>query len=52
MYVCMYYALSRRSRQRLQGNVQKSVRHVQSCCFANLNLCFFAVLVEVVVVVA
>ena len=34
------------------GNVQKSVVHVQSCCFANLNLCFFAVLVEVAVVVA
>ena len=24
--------------QRRQRNVQKSVMHVQSCCFANLNL--------------
>ena len=38
-----------------QRNVQKSVMHVQSCCFANLNLhmyCFSAVLVAVTVVVA
>ena len=27
--------------QRRQGNVQKSVMHVQSCCFARLNLLFF-----------
>ena len=31
--------------QRRLRNVQKSVMHVQSCCFANLN--FFAVLVAV-----
>ena len=39
--------------QRRQRNVQKSVMHVQSCCFACLNLLlFFAVLVAVAVVVA
>ena len=38
--------------QRRQGKVQKSVMHVQSCCFANLNLMFFIVLVAVVAVVA
>ena len=27
--------------QRRQRNVQKSVMHVQSCCFANLNLLMF-----------
>ena len=27
--------------QRQQRNVQKSVMHVQSCCFANLNLLLF-----------
>ena len=26
--------------QRRQRNVQTSVMHVQSCCFADLNLCF------------
>ena len=43
--------------QRRQGNVQKSVMQVQSCCFANLNLLLFcrfhcrvAVAVAVVVV--
>ena len=36
-----------------QGNAQKSVMHVQSCCFVNLNLWwFFAVPVDVAVVVA
>ena len=30
----------------------KSVMHVQSCCFANQTYCFFAVLVAVRVVVA
>ena len=35
-----------------QRNVQKSVMHVQSCCFANQTYCFFAVLVAVAVVVA
>ena len=35
--------------QRRQRNVQKSVMHVQSCCFIFLNFCFFAVLVAVVV---
>ena len=34
-----------------QINVQKSVMHVQSCCFPNLNLLLFAVFVDVVVVV-
>ena len=38
--------------QRRQRNVQKSVMHVQSCCFANQTYCFFAVLVAVAVVVA
>ena len=27
--------------QRRRGNVQKSVMHVQSCCFVNLNLLLF-----------
>ena len=35
-----------------QRNVQKSVMHVQSCCFASLNLLLFAVLFAVAVVVA
>ena len=34
-----------------QRNVQKSVMHVQSCCFANWTYCFFAVVVAVGVVV-
>ena len=40
--------------QRRLRNVQKSVMHVQSCCFAYLNFLgfFFAVLVAVAVVVA
>ena len=38
--------------QRRQRNVQKSVMHVQSCCFANQTYCFFAVLVAVAGVVA
>ena len=38
--------------QRRRRNVQKSVMHVQSCCFANLTYCFFALLVAVAVVVA
>ena len=38
--------------QRRQRNVSKNVMHVQSCCFANLTYCFFAVLVAVAVVVA
>ena len=33
-------------------SVQKCVMHVQSCCFANLNLLLFAVLVAVPVAVA
>ena len=33
-------------------NVQKSVMHVQSCCFACLTYYFFASLVTVAVVVA
>ena len=28
--------------QRRQRNVQKSVMHVQSCCFVNLNLLLFS----------
>ena len=28
--------------QRQQRNVQKSVVHVQSCCFSNLNLLLFS----------
>ena len=38
--------------QRRLRNVQKSVMHVQSCCFANRNPLLFAVLVAVTVVVA
>ena len=38
--------------QRRQRNVQKRVMHVQSSCFAHLNLFFFCVLVAVTVVVA
>ena len=40
--------------QRLLRNVQKSVMHVQSCCFANLSqsVFFFGVRVTVTVVVA
>ena len=38
--------------QWLQRNVQKSVMHVQSCCFANQTDGFFAVLAGVTVVVA
>ena len=40
--------------QRRLRNVQKSVMHVQSCSFANLNFLgfLFAVLVAVAVVVA
>ena len=38
--------------QRWLRNVQKSVMHVQSCCFTNINLLLFAVLVAVAVVVA
>ena len=36
------YAFSRRSRRAVTAeNVQNSVMHVQSCCFANLNLLLF-----------
>ena len=39
--------------QRRLRNVQKSVMHVQSCCFVNLNLLlFFAIVVAVAVAVA
>ena len=38
--------------QWLQRNVQKSVIHVQSCCFTNRNPLLFAVLVYVAVVLA
>ena len=33
--------------QKRQRNVQKSVMHLQSCCFALLNLFFFYVLVTI-----
>ena len=36
--------------QSQQRNVQKSVMHVQSCCFAYSTYCFFDVLVVVIVV--
>ena len=36
--------------QKQERNVQKSVMHVQSCCFAYLTFCFFDVLVAVRVV--
>ena len=35
------------SRRSWQGNVQESMIHVQSCCFANPKLLFFFVLVAV-----
>ena len=38
--------------KRRQRNVQKSVIHVQTGCFANQIYCFFAALVAVAVVVA
>ena len=38
--------------QRQQRNLQKSVIHVQSCCFANQTFCFSAVLVVNAVVFA
>ena len=31
---------------------RKDVMNAQSCCFANLTYCFFAVLVDVTVIVA
>ena len=45
--VVVVHALQSRHR-----NVQKSVIHVQSCCFAKFYLLLFAVLVAVGVVVA
>ena len=44
--------LTRRQVQCRQINLQKSVMHVQSCCFANLTYCFSDVLVTAAVVVA
>ena len=38
--------------QRRLRNVQKSVMHLQSCCFVIKTYCFFAVVVAVAVVVA
>ena len=38
--------------QRRLRNVPKSMMHVQSCCFADINVFFFAVLVAVAVIVA
>ena len=38
--------------QEQQRNVQKSVMHVQSCCFAHQTYCFLDVPVAVVVVVS
>ena len=43
----LVYVLHKTSR-----NVQKSVMHVQSCCFAQQTYCFFDVLIAVAVVVA
>ena len=44
--------ISRRSRTvTALRNVQKSVMHVQSCCFANLYLSLFTILVAFAVVV-
>ena len=37
---------------RRQRNVQESMMHVQSCCFVNLNLLFFAVLLAIAIVIA
>ena len=36
--------------QRGQRNVQKSVMHVQSCCFAYQTYCFFDILATITVV--
>ena len=36
--------------QQLYINVQKSVIHVQSCCFAYSTYCFFDLLIAVTVV--
>ena len=44
---CHFVVVQRRLR-----NKQKSVMHVQSCCFANLSPLLFAILVAVAVVVA
>ena len=33
--------------QRQERNVQKIVMHLQSCCFADLNLLLFCLLVDV-----
>ena len=38
--------------QQGQRNVQKSVMHLQSCCFAYLNLLLFAVLIAILNVIA
>ena len=34
------------------GNVQKSMMHIQSYCFAYLNLLFFAILIAVTIIIA
>ena len=34
-----------------QRNVQKRMMHMQSCCFANLKLLFFAILIAIAVTV-
>ena len=35
--------------QRQQRNVQKCMMHMQSCCFTNLKLLFFAILIAIAV---
>ena len=35
-----------------QKNVQKSVMHIQSCCFANLTYSFFDVFIAVAIIIA
>ena len=37
--------------QRQPRNVQKSIMHVQGCCFADMDLFLFAVLVAVAVII-
>ena len=41
LHVLIGAELSRQSRATLHRNAQKSVTHVQSCCFANQNLSLF-----------
>ena len=50
--LCSRPPFSRRSRAVTVKKCTKSVMHLQSCCFANLDLLYFAVLVAVAVDVA